>query len=418
MRLPRRAATGSASARLGGGGVACVLIFLALSVIAGCLVCPHETSAAESLTSPNTAWLIQQARDLLTGCQVRANDGTILYTPDGHGNYRALWTRDFAYMVENAGELLPPENIESCLDLLIKNIRADGATPDRVRPDNTPVYTAGSEDHPIGEPNIDNAQFLVIAVDSYLKMLPPKKARRLLSQWAESLDKAMNWIPRAPSGLVWNEPERPHSPYGFTDTVGKTGELLFESLLYWTACRRLCELHRWDQNLELRKEYRQRASDIENLLDVLWEQKTGAFLAATKDCRQLDIWGNAYILWLGFPLQGREEKIRRFLFDNYQLFTWHGQVRHLPANQHWERMLAPVQPDRYQNGAYWATASGWMLCALAQNDPKIARRFWDELIADFRKDGICECVNADYRQLPSYVVSAINPLAAAKRLNY
>jgi len=158
--------------------------------------------------------------------------------------------------------------------------------------------------------------------------------------------------------------------------------------------------------------------NIESHLDSLWDEKAGAFLAATKDCRQLDIWGNAYALWLGFPLHGREEKVRRFLFDNYQLFTWHGQVRHLLANEHWERMLTPIQPERYQNGAYWATASGWVVSALAQTNPKIARRFWADLISDFRQGGICECVNADYRQLPSYVVSAVNPLAAAKRLRY
>jgi hypothetical protein len=45
------------------------------------------------------------------------------------------------------------------------------------------------------------------------------------------------------------------------------------------------------------------------------------------------------------------------------------------------------------------------------------RKAFLELVADFQSGGICECIHPDgYRQLPSYVVSAINPLAAAEKL--
>jgi len=374
-------------------------------------------AATERVASENNlAWLIEQNRQLLKGCQVRAEDGTTLYTPDGHGNYRALWTRDFTYMVENAGDLLPASDIKGCIDYLIKGIRSDGAVPDRVRPDGIPVYAAGAEDHPLAGPNIDNAQFLVIAVDEYLKKLRREEAWPIFVRWSPALDKAMDWIPRAPSGLVWNDPAQPHSPYGFTDTVGKTGELLFESLLYWTACRRLAGLHEIFDKPALAQEYRRRTNAIEKHLNALWDQKYGAFLAATQDCRQLDIWGNAYAIWLDFPLGHRRKHVLKFLHNNYQDFIWHGQVRHLRKNQHWQRLLTPVAPDRYQNGAYWATASGWMIFALAQTDRELAQNVWNDLIADFRAGGICECINEGYRQLPSYVVSAANPLAANRRL--
>ena len=54
--------------------------------------------------------LDKTVKALLDGCAVRADDGTLLYTPDGRGNYRALWTRDFAYMMHGAGDLIPPDN--------------------------------------------------------------------------------------------------------------------------------------------------------------------------------------------------------------------------------------------------------------------------------------------------------------------
>jgi hypothetical protein len=75
-----------------------------------------------------------------------------------------------------------------------------------------------------------------------------------------------------------------------------------------------------------------------------------------------------------------------------------------------------VDPERYQNGAYWATASGWVMGALNERHPELARRMFRDLMEDFKAGGICECVNAGYRQLPSYVNSATNPLGAARRI--
>jgi len=92
----------------------------------------------------------------------------------------------------------------------------------------------GAPDHLLGEPNLDNAPFLVIAVDEHLKRLPKKHAQRLFRGWAAALDRAMDWVPRGASGLVWDDPAKPHSPFGFTDMVGKTGELFFEFLVLFT----------------------------------------------------------------------------------------------------------------------------------------------------------------------------------------
>jgi hypothetical protein len=382
------------------------------------LILGHSLAAAAAERTAEVAWLADKTRELLAGCRVRADDGTWLFTPDGKGNYRALWTRDFAYMVENAGDLMPRAEVEACLRYLIKGIRADGAAPDRVQPDAVAVYVGGDLAHPLGQPNLDNPLFLVVAVDEHLKRLPRRQAPARFREWAASLDQAMDWVPRSASGLVWNDPAQPHSPYGFTDTVGKTGELFFESLLYWTACRRLAEWHRRWGDSGRATEYRQRADAIARNLGTLWDEKAGAFLAATKDCRQLDVWGNAYAIWLDFPLRDQRKRVLHFLCTNHSRFVWRGQVRHLLAGEHWQRLLAPVQPERYQNGAYWATASGWVMYALAQNDRKLARRMWSDLIADFREGNVCECVNEGYRQLPSYVVSAANPLAAARRLKF
>lgn len=383
------------------------------------LVAPRTTFTAEPLANPEAvSYLTETARRLLAGCQVPASDGTSLYTPDGKGNYRALWTRDFAYMVENAGDLLPPDHIEAGIRFLVHGIRADGAAPDRVQPDGTAVHVAGSSQKLIGEPNIDNAQFLVIAADECLRRTPAPRRLDLFREWAPALKKAMDYIPRNSAGLVFNDPAKPHSPYGFTDCIAKTGDLFFESLLYWTACRRLAAWHVETKDAAQGAEFQRRAALIEAGIAALWDDRAGAYLAATCDCRQIDIWGNAYAIWLDFPLGPKRTRVLRFLETNYDRYVWRGQVRHLLKGEYWRRFLVPVPPERYQNGAYWATASGWTIYALAQKNPALARRTWEALISDFKSNGVCECINADYRKLESYVVSATNPLAAAKRLGY
>lgn len=393
----------------------CCLILLATALVA-----PTATNVAGTLLADEksaTTKLTEKARQLLAGCRVTANDGTTLYTPDGKGNYKALWTRDFAYMVENAGDLMPPDDVAACIRYLIRGQRADGWIPDRVAPDGTAFYTAGGPDFAkVAGPNIDNAQFLVVAVHEYLKRVPAEKRLGQFREWVAALDKGMDTIPRSDRGLVYSDPKRPHSPYGFTDCIGKTGELFMESLLDWTASQRLAEWHDQAGNRDRAAEYRRRAAKIEAASEVLWDDRAGAFLAATDNCRQLDIWANAYAVWLGFPRGEKHDRIVKFLIENYDRCVWHGQVRHLLKGEHWQRLLMPVEKERYQNGAYWATASGWMMWAIAQQDPAKARRMFRDLMADFGEGDVCECVNEGYRQLPSYVVSATNPLAAARRL--
>lgn len=389
-----------------------------LGALATCLGgVPGEARADEGLAA-DIAWLEQQAGRLLDGCKIRATDGTILYTPDGRAHYAALWTRDFAYMVENAGHLMPAAEVEAAIRYLVRGQRADGAVPDRVPADGAPVYTAGSPRAPLGEPNLDNPAFLVLAVDEHLTRVPPDRARGLFEEWALALERGLAWVPLSARGLVWNDPERPHSPYGFTDTVGKTGELLMESLLHWTACRRLAARLRAAGRSEPAARWEEAARRVETNLEALWDEPTGAFLAASRDCRQVDVWGNAFAVASGFPLGSRRARVLAFLTTELDRYARWGQIRHLRQPEHWQRLLTKVEPERYQNGAYWATATGWVLIALDEVDPPRARRLFREMIADFRQGGICECVNEGYRQLESYVVSATNPLGAVRRLGW
>jgi|GEM_PF-154431 len=372
--------------------------------------------APDARLRADIAFLEDAAKKTLEGCVMKASDGTLLYTPDGKANYAALWTRDFAYMVENAGDLMAPDNIEKCIEYLIRGCRGDGAVPDHVQADGLPVYAAGAPDNLLGETGIDNAQFLVFAVTSYLEMIAPERRAPLYAKWSPHLIKGMNCIPLAADGLVWNDPVKAHSPYGFTDTVGKTGELFMESLLYWRACKMLARWEGLYGSGKTRGRLTARARAIEKDIGSLWDSKTGMFFAASKDCRQTDIWGNAFAMYIDFPLAGKRGRIVDWLVSNYDRYVWHGQVRHLPKGEYWERQLMSVEKESYQNGGFWATPAGWVMSVLNGRDPALARRMFNDLIEDFRAGGICECVNAGTRKLESYVASATNPLGAARKI--
>jgi hypothetical protein len=386
------------------------------------------TSAANN---GSLAFLESAARRELEGCRVVAHDGTVLFTPDGQGHYRALWTRDFAYMVEGAGDLIDPAEIRAAILYLLRGQRADGCVPDRVQADGRPVYSAGAAHAPLGEPPTDNAQFMVLLVHETVRRTGDLDLAR---QSLPALRRALDHVPRSAGGLVHIPHGQRQSPYGFTDTVAKTGELLFSSLLYWEACVKMASLCASDRCSACDKDersYRQRAEAVERGLDRLWDPQAGAYRAATGDNALIDVWGSAYAVYNGCARGERRERLLVFLRDHYKNYAWRGQVRHLlqadqrsgdqrsgdqRSGEHWERLLIPVEPGTYQNGAYWATASGWVLFALAQIDLPLARSMFAELIQDFRENGICECVNVGYRKLEHYVVSAVNPLGALRRV--
>ncbi len=354
------------------------------------------------------SYLEDLSLELVKNCRAKAYDGTYLYTPDGVANYNALWLRDFSYMVEYAGFSIPEEDVTACIRYAIRHRREDGWMPDRATGDGIGVYAAGEMGAPIGEANLDNTPFLIYTVYSLYQRMEQTAFDALFKEWEPYLTKGMSLIPLDQKGLVYNDPAKPHSPYGFTDTVCKTGQLYMESLLFWRACRmmeELCARFRTG-NADW---YAARAAAVESSVSALRDADTGVYYATSLDCRQIDIWGMAYMLYIGFPVdEAEKETLLRFLCDNYDSYMYKGQVRHLLKGEYWQKLLIEIEPETYQNGAYWATATGWVLWCIAQKDNALAVRTILEMIAYFKEEGSFECVNEGYQKLPSMVVSATN----------
>jgi len=174
------------------------------------------------ISSDDYKYVETTCREVLAEVRHIADDGTPLYFPGSP--YEACWTRDFCYMVEGAGKLIPAEEIVAGIDYLLAGQREDGVMPDRVATDETPTYLVLGE-----QPPTDNAQFMVKLIAAYVELTDDYQ---VFLQRRDQLYDGMEQVPRTDDGLVRIDHNRPHSSYGFTDTVAKTGKVFFSSLLY------------------------------------------------------------------------------------------------------------------------------------------------------------------------------------------
>jgi hypothetical protein len=363
------------------------------------------------ISSEKIQWMKEATLKQLKGCRVKGAGGTWIHTPDGVGNYKSLWTRDFYYMVEYAGDLMDPNEIKASIYYLLKGQREDGCVPDRVNVAGQPVYSPGPPGKPMADHALDNGPFMALLVCSYVNQYPDET---LFREVELQLRRGLDHTTVKESGLVYNNPKNPQCVYGFTDIVKKTGNLLFSSLLYYKAnleMYQLCKKYECGNPAI----YKQRYEYIRQSIYKLWNEDSGMFWAADIDCKQIDIWGSAYAVEVGITSEKQTKRITAYLVDHYDETVMKGQIRHLTRSEGaWNNLFKPCQEGTYQNGAYWATPLAWMIPVYARFKPSLAKDMLDEVLTDFQENGINECINDGYVKVPNFVVSATNVYALTR----
>lgn len=364
-------------------------------------------------------WLEEEAAALQAGSRMRATDGTWLYTPDGSASYAALWTRDFQYMVEGYPEGIPAADVRANIEYLMRAQRADGALADHVGTNGVAQYCPGNDlCGSFGPaPALDNSQFTVKLFHDHWKSTGDLTVFRA---HAARLVRAMEFTPRSPdNALTYIDPNPAigGAPYGFTDTIRKTGDQLYDSLLYVDAARELAELFRASGDRASARRWRDEAWAVQDDLQTLWDRRSGMFLAASLQNRQIDVWGSALAVRLGVTTKRQSRRVADWLHDNYDGVVRRGQVRHTAPGEFWQFTMG-VAPGTYQNGAWWATPSGDVALAVGLVDRRLARQMLVDMTKDFIANGVNEAFNDElgYVAVPKYVVSATNPLPAMNEL--
>lgn len=367
----------------------------------------------------STDWLESEAERLEAGSRIEAHDGTQMYTPDGVGNYKALWMRDFAYMVEGYPEGMPLGDIRENIEYLLGGQRADGAMPDHVQGNGVPQYCPNNDNCvSMGpEPTADNSPFAVKLVYDYWKLSGDLS---LFNEHSADLIRALRFTRRSPdNSLVYILPERSGSPYGFTDGVFKTGDLLFTSLLYYEAADNLSQMLATSGDDATAQQWKTEARQVKADVQTLYDPESGMFLAASLQNRQIDVWGSAYAAYLGVATKSQQLGVAQYLKDNFDDLVLRGQARQLAPGEFWEHCTLDGSPGVYQNGGYWGTGNTWIALTLAKVDRSLAQQMLIDMTKDYMENGINEWVsdNPPAVGVREYVSTATNPIPAMNELS-
>jgi len=384
-----------------GAGVAAAIVALQ----GGGAVVPETTDAA--------AWLEAAGRKTILCAERQMADGTRVYAPQAGCKDKAFWLRDYVMMLE--GGLVPKDRIVPCAKIFLGAVSPEGFGVDCVKFDGTPVYKPGygtMGDNPV----LDGSPYTVkLAYESWRAT---GEAYFLSEDVLRLLAKTLAAIPLEPEGcLAWIDPSRAweRCPFGFIDTVRLGGACLFPSLLTIEARRDFAEmLEAAGRQPEAREQRRQADAMAAAVETRFWDASVGLYRAATHRCREHDVWGSAYAVWLGVADREHAQRVAAYFRDNYDGLVQRGQIRQLPAGVYWED--AAIGRDTYQNGAYWGTAAGWFAWTLARVDRPKALALFDELVADYRARGANEWVLGERVECPDYLSSLALPLQGLRRV--
>lgn len=319
-------------------------------------------------------------------------EDTVVLLPSGDEKYLSFWVRDCAMMAESG--LIPDRDLERYLSIIAlcgqngadTRLLENGLTvppyavADHINYDGRAVffpgtYRSGSDQGNGGygffPPFCDNYFFILMAAQyvaqsSDTAILGKDFGGMTLMDRLERAAHGYN-IDRE-SGLCESAEDFYTVDWGFVDTVKKSGKLLMASLLRYNAHTALSGLCNTVGEVEKGKQYLAEARKIsDSVRKIFYDDASGWLYSATGIGHQYDVWGTAYAVFSGVT---RGEKTLAALARAYRDGTAvvDGYVRHIPADCNhssvsaWESSTTAL--DRYQNGAYWATATGWYAYAL------------------------------------------------------
>lgn len=360
----------------------------------------------------SVAWLHDKSKEMIQASRRAMKNGLTAFPPQVASGYEAFWLRDYAYMLEGSVEAFSDKELTDACLLFVNAQRADGACVDCVKFDGTPIYQPGYGS--MGEnPVADGSQFTVaVAWHTYQRTKDHELAKRI----ADQLIKAMNAVPRNPSnGLVHIKPGGwDRCSYGFTDSVRKQGDELFCSLLYVEASHQLADLlDAAERPNDARKCRNEAGRLVESIRTVFWDGKIGLFRAATVQCKEPDIWGSAFAVYLGVASKEQAVAVAQYFKQHHTEIVYRGQIRHLPGGVYWE---VACPKDTYQNGGFWFTPTGWFVYTLDLVDPPLADRTVLEMVRALQENGFQEWVVGEKRGVPNYLASVALPIAGIQKM--
>lgn len=310
--------------------------------------------------------------ELVPDAKRRLDDGTVLLMPQAGGGYSGVWPDDSLYPLMALPSLADREELQGTLVFLSESVLDLPYVPDRVEPDGLPILSPGPSHTPpmTYRMPLHLPAAWVRLLDYYQQLgveIPRKKA------WAQLIARSMKCVPFA-NGLAYADPQNPPIGFGFHDTIRIAGWELMSSLALLRGLERSVALFEGDVSEEVREHWARLARGIRANIHRLYDPQIGGYLGGSRIGRQFSVWANGPAYWLA-PADAKKGIVQFYRRHQKAIFL-RGCTRQI-AESGWE---GNGPGDSYQNGGFWATGTGYVLPALADQDPDFAVQLAEELV--------------------------------------
>jgi hypothetical protein len=322
--------------------------------------------------------------------RIEFSGGLRLHSPCASATYRGIWPDDFLWPLAAVPSLADNETLARALSFITASVVDLPRVPDRIEPDGMPVMQPGA----LSAPHAWHMPLHLPA--AWVRLLDVLHARGLeiprIEEWARLIERSFAQVPFA-CGLAYVDPQRPGAGFGFHDPCAITGFELMSSLVLFRGLQRAARLFAHAAPPGVLRHWEGLAASIRENLSRLWSEKDGAYLAGSKDCRQVNAWANGLAYWLAGPAE-KPRIVDWYRRHRDQLFRG-GCTRQVAEPGGWQRQLVDIDVGTYTNGGYWATGTGFVLPALADQDAAFAAEIAAPLIDTLERTGDSEWIAAD-----------------------
>jgi hypothetical protein len=330
--------------------------------------------------------IVAYLTELVPGARRQVGSATLLM-PQSGGGYSGVWPDDSLYPLMALPSLANKQEMQKTIEFLSDSVLELPYVPDRIEPDGLPIMSPGqSYERPLTyRMPLHLPGAWVRLLDYYQHFgveIPQKKA------WAKLIERSVKCVPFA-NGLAYADPQNPPIGYGYHDQIKITGWELMSSLVLMRGLERAVVLFEGSIGSEVREHWAQLAKGIHANLYRLYDAKIGGYVGGSRVGHQFSVWGNGF----AYSLATSEQKasIVRFLRDHQSRIFLLGCTRQI-SEAGWE---GNGPGDSYQNGGFWATGTGYVLPALAEQDPAFAVQLAEELVQNLPKINFCEWIGTN-----------------------
>lgn len=322
--------------------------------------------------------------------KVTFDGNLLLHSPCISETYRGIWPDDFLYPLLVQPGFYDQEKLNQIAIFLTNSIVDLECVPDRVEADGMPVMQPGALSRPHAhEMPVHLPAAWVRLIDNLEKMganIPRK------DDWAGVFKRSIDNISFS-CGLAYIDPQSPRVGFGFHDPEAITGFELMSSLVLHFGLQRAARLFKGHIEDSEIVRWTRLSEGIFNNLHRLFDKDQGAFFAGSQDCRQINVWANGLAYWMVKP--DIQKTIGEWYYKNRRAIFLKGFTRQIAEPEGWQRHFFPSTVGSYTNGGFWSVGTGWVLPAIAHQNPGFALEIAQELVDNLVNYEFREYISAD-----------------------